>query len=1216
MKIKIGKYLFLFIILTLIVCQPVLAQQKSLFKKIAPPVFDSLLYQPDAFAIGDINGDGFEDLVISQSGKKPLIFYFYKVSDSIDSLGYWDFHKTHTMPDTVKGIPRDTVQTLLPNYGPIHIVDSNSDETNEVYFHINTFNQAVRGFYFEKNLPAGSQIVAFSRPGGFAWSFQSSLTWTFMDFNKDGLLDAIQGIQGTKTAQNLLISNVFEQNNQPVTLINESAITASYGRTVGLYSFDFNNDGWVDVFEINTTYPIFNNMQDFYYSGSETGFTLRTDNLLGGYTTSAGAAIGDYNNDGLLDIYQLMSGNTRPRNILYKNLGNHQFEAISNTTTLDQLDSRSAMWGDFNNDGLLDLVIAEYNGAGNTGAYPTLFQNLGADANGDYGFRKRNINNLPELNAIGNWNQVSFIDIEKDGDLDVLLTGKHSFQPFIIFENELIQSDTLASDTKHWIGFDLVTTNSFTKTAIGAKLSLTAIIDGKTVTQTRELQPFHGLMAQQTRYVHFGLKNATSASLHIQWPSGTTQQRTFSSINELNQYHVITEPEASKLVINSPQPFPMIANLEETFVDTLIIENVGSGDLQINSVSVNKAYYTITGFSETIPAKTKGFIALKLYTANSSDLGSYSDTLIIQSNTLSGATKVVLHTEIRSRPARFTQLIPSPDSASDYPFLSQFDTYTHTWIADFNQDETLDFFVLRRDSTTRLFSQDDNGKFSTDFSLIPNTMGEQARFVAVGDLNTDGKPDFVYLNEARPNRLVLSNGDTYEDKAITAFADARIPRHAVLHDIDKNGFLDIIIANTSNQTNQIILNSRGVSFHAVSKSSDEFTRLPGYASYLAVYDWNKDGRDDIFVAETNNPNGNKILFYAQTDSLVFKKQPLLGVTDRDFTAKGIHFFDFDNDGDQDVFLVSALSSTPSILLRNENNQLQSVFEDVFTAVESTPGEVTIVDFNMDGFQDILMTNEDFSGNNVLLQSTGGTGYLIINSGRLVESVGKATLGATLLDWNLDARPDVLLSNYFGTTELYRNDLTENNAIGIIPLASYGTGAKGLMIGTEVEVRATINGKEQIMSRTLGKQSLFAQNIQAVWFGLGQATSATYTVRIPGENIEIHGNINEVNTYHTVEILGVYAENEPFEMPSQFQVSSAYPNPFNPSTTIRVDMPVTGILSLEIFDLLGRRIFAEQNQVQAGSHYKHLDLSTFSSGIYILRVSNGVNQSVQKITLIK
>jgi len=94
-----------------------------------------------------------------------------------------------------------------------------------------------------------------------------------------------------------------------------------------------------------------------------------------------------------------------------------------------------------------------------------------------------------------------------------------------------------------------------------------------------------------------------------------------------------------------------------------------------------------------------------------------------------------------------------------------------------------------------------------------------------------------------------------------------------------------------------------------------------------------------------------------------------------------------------------------------------------------------------------------------------------------------------------------------------------------------------------------------------------------------------------------------------------------QTPITFSLSHNFPNPFNPTTTIRYAIPVKGNVNLSVFDLLGNRIAVLQNGPQdQGEFEKVFDAKGLSSGIYIYRITyyhDGITQvSNQKMLLLK
>ncbi|MEA3392567.1 MAG: right-handed parallel beta-helix repeat-containing protein [Candidatus Marinimicrobia bacterium] len=98
--------------------------------------------------------------------------------------------------------------------------------------------------------------------------------------------------------------------------------------------------------------------------------------------------------------------------------------------------------------------------------------------------------------------------------------------------------------------------------------------------------------------------------------------------------------------------------------------------------------------------------------------------------------------------------------------------------------------------------------------------------------------------------------------------------------------------------------------------------------------------------------------------------------------------------------------------------------------------------------------------------------------------------------------------------------------------------------------------------------------------------------------------------------------EEVTLPETFKVHSAYPNPFNPSTTLEFDLPVAAKVECCIFDLRGNLIKNYKYNKQAGTHRITWSGSNVSSGIYLIRfvaeASDGSESFVdyQKVTLLK
>jgi hypothetical protein len=100
-----------------------------------------------------------------------------------------------------------------------------------------------------------------------------------------------------------------------------------------------------------------------------------------------------------------------------------------------------------------------------------------------------------------------------------------------------------------------------------------------------------------------------------------------------------------------------------------------------------------------------------------------------------------------------------------------------------------------------------------------------------------------------------------------------------------------------------------------------------------------------------------------------------------------------------------------------------------------------------------------------------------------------------------------------------------------------------------------------------------------------------------------------------------AESDPTTGPSSFELLPAYPNPFNPSTSIPFQLGRGAHIRLEAFDLLGRRVAVVANAWHdAGRHFVSFDASGLASGLYMIRLTAVAGRNVHtrhsQVTLVR
>ncbi len=109
----------------------------------------------------------------------------------------------------------------------------------------------------------------------------------------------------------------------------------------------------------------------------------------------------------------------------------------------------------------------------------------------------------------------------------------------------------------------------------------------------------------------------------------------------------------------------------------------------------------------------------------------------------------------------------------------------------------------------------------------------------------------------------------------------------------------------------------------------------------------------------------------------------------------------------------------------------------------------------------------------------------------------------------------------------------------------------------------------------------------------------------------------VNTKPLNPPITISSEYETEVIPKSFILHQNYPNPFNPSTAISFELNQARSVSLDVFNIFGQRIITKSlGKLNSGTHSESVNLSSYSSGVYFLKVSTGNESQTIKMTLIK
>ena len=87
--------------------------------------------------------------------------------------------------------------------------------------------------------------------------------------------------------------------------------------------------------------------------------------------------------------------------------------------------------------------------------------------------------------------------------------------------------------------------------------------------------------------------------------------------------------------------------------------------------------------------------------------------------------------------------------------------------------------------------------------------------------------------------------------------------------------------------------------------------------------------------------------------------------------------------------------------------------------------------------------------------------------------------------------------------------------------------------------------------------------------------------------------------------------------NQYRLGTNYPNPFNPSTRIKFDVPSSKFVTLKVFDVLGREVATLVNEVkQPGSYMVTFSAEGLASGVYFYRMQAGNFAATRKLMLLR
>lgn len=299
------------------------------------------------------------------------------------------------------------------------------------------------------------------------------------------------------------------------------------GKGMGVAIADFAQDGNMGIFVANDNSRnllLRNSGKGFAEVGLEAGIAFNGD---GRNISGMGTDFGDIDGDGRPDI--VMTGLKNETYEVFLNRGHSEFDDASASTGLLGLSRASSGWGcgliDLDNDGWLDLFVAT-GGIEDQDVQPNrIFHNLAGH------FDDVSKTAGQDFAQLGLHRGVVFADFDRDGRIDAAVTAINS--PLELWWNRTPRE----SPSRHWIQLRLTGRKS-NRSAIGA------VVNCRTgaKTQSRTVSGSVGYASSSDLTVHFGLAEATRATIEVRWPSGYVQ--TIGEIAADQRLNVL-EPAAS-----------------------------------------------------------------------------------------------------------------------------------------------------------------------------------------------------------------------------------------------------------------------------------------------------------------------------------------------------------------------------------------------------------------------------------------------------------------------------------------------------------------------------------------------------------------------------------------------------------------------------------------------------------------------------------------------
>jgi hypothetical protein len=440
---------------------------------------------------GDINNDGFLDLIVPTHSSAPFVY--------LNNAG-----NTFTDIRATSGIGPSDLDSL--DWRGFVFGDYDGDGNLDLYVAENPVGNAQKRDLLFKGHGDGT-FENVTQVAGIETSNAQGQCAFWVDYDNDGKLDLF--VKNYGSANRLYKNNgdgTFTDNAHSARL--DKAASYRNDRHVGNYhgticSFaDYDNDGFMDVAFSGLKNSLYRNDGSVFVNVSASAGIPQLND-------GRGIAWGDYNNDGLLDFYVSRKSTAREsdKNSLYRNNGDGTFTDVAQEAgVIPRGDTWTGVWGDYDNDGFLDLFVTD-GGLSGLGNANLLYHNNG---NGTFTDRAT-AEGVALQDDTSPHKGAAWADYNNDGFLDLVIKDGIDPVPGLhrLFKNN--------GNSNHFIKVNLLGVQS-NRHGIGANVTV-SYTGGMSFRQNNGGGGGEHA-AQGSEPLHFGIGTATEATVEVKWPSG------------------------------------------------------------------------------------------------------------------------------------------------------------------------------------------------------------------------------------------------------------------------------------------------------------------------------------------------------------------------------------------------------------------------------------------------------------------------------------------------------------------------------------------------------------------------------------------------------------------------------------------------------------------------------------------------------------------------